>query len=88
MLYLLDFGIIIDVLNGKRGRLELIQKLLHQGGILASGFDRRQQKRRKEFSRHIAAILPRFLPAPGSANRRISCAFVFRCCLNSGFRVP
>jgi predicted nucleic acid-binding protein len=35
-LYLLDSGIIIDVLNGKRGRLELIQQLLRQGGILAS----------------------------------------------------
>jgi len=35
-LYLLDSGIIIDVLNGKRGRLELTQQLLRQGGILAS----------------------------------------------------
>ena len=34
--YLLDSGIIIDVLNGKRGRLELIQQLLRQGAILAS----------------------------------------------------
>jgi len=35
-LYLLDSGIIIDVLNGKRGRLELIQQLLRQGAVLAS----------------------------------------------------
>lgn len=35
-LYLLDSGIIIDVLNGKRGRLELTQQLLRQGAILAS----------------------------------------------------
>src|SRR5271156_617704 len=35
-LYLLDSGIVIDVLNGKRGRLELIQQLLRQGAILAS----------------------------------------------------
>jgi predicted nucleic acid-binding protein len=36
MLYLLDSGIIIDVLNGKRGRLELTQQLIRQGAILAS----------------------------------------------------
>jgi tRNA(fMet)-specific endonuclease VapC len=35
-LYLLDTGIIIDVLNGKRGRLELTRQLLHQGAILTS----------------------------------------------------
>ena len=35
-LYLLDSGIIIDVLNGKRGRLELTHQLLRQGAILAS----------------------------------------------------
>jgi tRNA(fMet)-specific endonuclease VapC len=35
-LYLLDSGIVIDILNGKRGRLEMSQQLLRQGGILAS----------------------------------------------------
>jgi tRNA(fMet)-specific endonuclease VapC len=35
-LYLLDSGIVIDVLNGKRGRVELTQQLLRQGGMLAS----------------------------------------------------
>jgi len=35
-LYLLDSGIVIDILNGKRGRLELTQQLLRQDGILAS----------------------------------------------------
>ncbi len=32
---LLDLGIIIDVLNGKRGRPEIIQQLLEQGSELA-----------------------------------------------------
>jgi predicted nucleic acid-binding protein len=35
-LYLPDSGIIIDVLNGKRGRFELTQHLIRHGGILAS----------------------------------------------------
>jgi tRNA(fMet)-specific endonuclease VapC len=35
-LYLLDSGIIIDVLNGKRRRQELTQQLPRQSAILAS----------------------------------------------------
>jgi hypothetical protein len=35
-LYLLDSGIVIDVLNGKRGRLELTDRLSGRGAILAS----------------------------------------------------
>jgi predicted nucleic acid-binding protein len=33
--YLLDTSVIIDALNGKRGRRELLLDLLHQGSLLA-----------------------------------------------------
>lgn len=33
--YLLDTSVIIDALNGKRGRKELLLDLLHQGSLLA-----------------------------------------------------
>ncbi len=36
MVYLLDTSIVIDVLNRKRGRPELVQQLLFGGGTLAS----------------------------------------------------
>ena len=36
MVYLLDTSILIDVLNRKRGRPELVQQLLLGGGTLAS----------------------------------------------------
>ncbi len=35
-IYLLDTSILIDILNGKRGRRELALKLLNQGAMLAS----------------------------------------------------
>jgi predicted nucleic acid-binding protein len=35
-LYLLDSSVIIDALNGKRGRFELTRQFLREGAILAS----------------------------------------------------